>query len=223
MSHDAVARRVAAVVGGVVRQAVVDARAAGVVLLDDGSAEARLAGAWCRAALGPERFWAVPAPPASAAEALAAAAPGVFPAAALAAAPAEVHRLAGRLVALGQGALLAHPANKTELLLSSRMPPEPLLPLGDLYASEVERLAGSWSASPEVAELAARAGGIAALDRALAALLEERRPPEAALASLPAGAGRAVLSALEAGRFAHRRVGLVPKLSRRTLGVDYFA
>ncbi|HEY8470924.1 MAG TPA: hypothetical protein VIL18_14835 [Longimicrobiales bacterium] len=223
MSDAAVARRVAAVVGGVVRQAVVDAGAAGVVLLDDGSAEARLAGEWCRAALGPERFWAVPVPPASAAEALAAAAPEAFPAAALAAAPAELHRLAGRLVALERRALLAHPANKTELLLGSRLPPEPLLPLGDLYASDVERLAGSWSASPEVAELAGRAGGIEALDRALAALLEERRTPQAALASLPDGVGRALRAALEAGRFAHRRVGLVPKLSRRTLGVDYFA
>src|SRR5690606_11322312 len=91
--------RVAAVVGGVVRQAVEDAGASGVVLLDDGSAEARLAAEWCRAALGPERLFPVPPPSTGVVEALLAAVRGVVGVAPEAAA-AEVHRLVGRLVAL---------------------------------------------------------------------------------------------------------------------------
>src|SRR5690606_16030915 len=109
------------------------------------------------------------------------------------------------------------------LLLAAAVPPEPLIPLGDLYASEVERLAGSWSAPPEVAALADLAGGIDRLDAALIEHLDRRRPAEAALASLPPAARAAVLDALETGRFARRRIGLVPKLTTRTLGVDYFA
>ena len=214
--------RVAAVVAGVVRQVVEDAGAAGVVLLDDGSAEARLAAEWCGAALGPERVFRVSPPADRAVEAVLATAQGIGRVAPDAGA-AEVHRLVGRLVALERRALLAHPANKTALLLAASVPPEPLLPLGDLYASEVEQLAGSWSAPPEVAALADAAGGIARLDAALREYVDRRRPAEAALASLPEAARAAVLDALETGRFARRRVGLVPKLTTRTLGVDYFA
>lgn len=218
----AAAARVAAVVAGVVRQAAEDAGAAGVVLLDDGSAEARLAAEWCGAALGPERVFRVAPPPAGTVEAVLAAVragEGGTPGAGA----AEVHRLVGRLTAFERNALLAHPANKTALLLGAEVPPEPLLPLGDLYASEVERLAGSWSAPPEVVALADRAGGIGPLDAALAELVDRRGPPEAALAPLPAAARAAVLDALENGRFARRRIGLIPKLTTRTLGVDYFA
>lgn len=214
--------RVAAVVGGVVRQAIQDAGAAGVVLLDDGSPEARLAAEWCGAALGPERVFRVAPPSGNAVEAVLAAAQGAVPTAPEVS-EAEVHRLFGRLIALERKALLAHPANKTALLLAAAVPPEPLLPLGDLYASEVERLAGSWSAPPEVAALADLAGGIDRLDAALIEHLDRRRPAEAALASLPPAARAAVLDALETGRFARRRIGLVPKLTTRTLGVDYFA
>lgn len=213
--------RVAAVVAGVVRQAVEDAGAAGVVVLDDGSAEARLAAEWCSAALGPERVFRSAPPSAGVVEAVLAAADGA--ARPIRDASAEVHRLLGRLSALERNALLAHPANKTALLLGVAVPPEPLLPLGDLYASEVERLAGSWSAPSEVVALADAAGGIGPLDAALAELVDRRRPPEAALATLPPAVRTAVLGALERGRFARRRIGLVPKLTSRTLGVDFLA
>lgn len=213
--------RVAAVVAGVVRQAVEDAGAAGVVLLDDGSAEARLAAEWCGAALGTERVFRVAPPSADAVGAVLAAAQGTVRSAPDAGA-AELHRLVGRLLALERNALLAHPANKTALLLAAAVPPEPLLPLGDLYASEVEQLAGTWSAPPEVAALADLAGSIGRLDAALAEHVDRRRPAEAALAPLPPAARAAVLDALETGRFARRRVGLVPKLTTRTVGVDYF-
>ncbi len=49
------AGRIAAIVGGVLRQALDDAGAAGLILLDDGGPEASLVAGWCEAVLGPER------------------------------------------------------------------------------------------------------------------------------------------------------------------------
>lgn len=214
--------RVAGVVGEVVRQAVRDAGARGVVIPDDGSPEARLTLDWCRLALGADAVLAVPPPPPAAAATLSERAgvpPGSVPADRVL---EETHRFAARVAAAARDALLAHPANKTALLLSGTLPPEPLLPLGDLYASQVEDLIGGWSAPPAVRALADEAGGIARLDAALEAVVDERRPVEALPALLGEAAGRAVLHALEAGRFARRRIGLVPKLGARTLGIDLF-
>ncbi|MBI4545907.1 MAG: hypothetical protein HY703_11975 [Gemmatimonadetes bacterium] len=44
-----------------------------------------------------------------------------------------------------------------------------------------------------------------------------------ALSALPPALRDAVIAAFEAGRFARRRLGLVPKPGARTLGVDLFA
>lgn len=214
--------RIGAVVASVVRQAVRDAGARRIVLLHDDSAEARLALEWCRVALGADAVVAVRG------ESVAGAlreiggewsAPGDELLA------GEARRLAARLEAgRGEPALLAHPANKTALLLAGLdLPPEPLLPLGDLYATEVQALAGAWSAPAPVRALADVAGGIGMLDGALRAYLDERRPLAEALSLLPEEARGRVFAALEAGRFGRRRVGLVPKLGARTLGVDLFA
>lgn len=207
------------VVGAVVRQAVRDAGAAGLVVLDDGSPEARLCREWCASALGSHAVAAAPVPGPDAVRACAAALalPSEIDAA------AELHRLHARLLAERRDALVANPANKTALLLAGRTPPEPILPLGDLYASRVARLAGGWSAPARVREIASAAGGIDRLDAALLALFEERRPADEALAPLGPRAGERVRLAIERGRFARRRVGLVPKLSARTLGIDLFA
>lgn len=208
--------RVGGVVAEVVRQAVRDAGATGVVLIDDGSPEASLAREWCADAVGADAVIAVP-PPSPAAvdaccDALGAGLDGGV-------AAEEVHRLHARLIAAARDALVAHPANKTALLLASRTPPEPLLPLGDLYAGQVAALTGAWTAPPDVLRLVDGAGGIAAVDAALYAWLEERRPLDVALASLGRAAS-GVHRAIDAGRFARRRVGLVPKLGGRTLGID---
>ncbi len=45
---------------------------------------------------------------------------------------------------------------------------------------------------------------------------------QAALEPLGAAAAAEVGRAIEAGRFARRRIGLVPKLGGRTLGIDLF-
>lgn len=215
--------RVAAIVAGVVRQAVADACANGVVVLDDGAPEARLALEWCAAAVGGARVVAargerVPK------EITALAARGANLAAVPAAvAEEEARRLEARLLAAANRLLPASAWNKTALLLSPVLPPEPLLPLGDLYASQLLALTGGWSAPTGVRDLAELSGGVDRLDAALRGYLEERRTREDAMSVLPAEASDAVWGALEAGRFGRRRVGLVPKLGSRTLGIDLLA
>lgn len=120
------------------------------------------------------------------------------------------------------GALVAHPASKTALLLSPRLPLADLLPLGDVWASQVAELAGGWSGTPELRRLADAAGGIAALDRAMQGLVEERQPAATALRGLPARVADEVLTLYEAGRHARLRPRLTPKLTARTLGIDLF-
>lgn len=225
MADGGVAARVSAVIGAVAAQAVRDAGARGIVLLHDGSPEAELARDWLSAAIGGDGVWPVPAPDADAARAAydavrpGSGAEGDAPAPATLI--AQAHRLAARCVALDRHGLVADPANKTALLLGGRVPAEPLLPLGDLYASQVAELAGDWSAPPATRKLIDAAGGIAAVDAALIRRVDERRPPAEAFGPLPDG-GRAVRSAFDAGRFHRRRVGIVPKLGRRTLGIDLF-
>lgn len=117
-------------------------------------------------------------------------------------------------------ALAAAAENRTALLLGGELPPEPLLPLGDLWASEVAELVGGWSASPEVVRVAEAAGGIEKLDAALRVLLDRRDP--AGLDSLPPETAREVRRLLAGGCISRIFPRLVPKLGNRTLGVDLF-
>ncbi|HSJ14949.1 MAG TPA: hypothetical protein VK939_11070 [Longimicrobiales bacterium] len=173
--------RVGRVVGGVLRQAVADADAPGLVILEDATPEGALARDWAERALGEARVW-----------------------------PAGS----------GGAGLVAHPANKTVLLLAPVH--APLLPLGDLYASQVEALAGAWSAPPDVAALAEAAGGIAMLDGALQRWLERGQGPEPAFRLLGTALAARLEALLARNRAARWRPGLVPKLGARTLGVDLF-
>ena len=115
--------------------------------------------------------------------------------------------------------LRAHPASKTVLLLGEH-PDAELLPLGDVWASEVAALAGDWSAPDAVRALADAAGDVAVLDRALRRWTEEREPLERALAELEPALADRVAQALERQRWRRWRPGLVPKLTARTLGID---
>ena len=129
----------------------------------------------------------------------------------------EWRRLLARLV---PDAISAAATNKTALLLGGRLPPEPLLPLGDLYASEIEEVAGGWSAPAKVQQIAEAAGGITRLDAMLRRRLERRDPD----ALLPLGEALAadVEEALATSRWFRLNPLLVPKLGGRTLGVDLF-
>jgi hypothetical protein len=175
--------RLAAVVGGVLRQLVSDAGAAGLFLPAGDSPEARLARRWAVLALG-ER---------------------------------AVHRTPQN------GLLVADPISKTTLLLEPVARSADVLPLGDVYASQVERLAGGWSGEPATRNLAERVGGIDVLDRALADWADRRVSPELAFAGLPADVRADVLRVLERGRHTRRATPIVPKLAARTAGIDLFA
>jgi len=202
------ADRVASVVRAVIAGAVHEAGAAGVVVLDDWTPEGELVYEWLIAELGEDRVWR---------------------AASLASNvqhgggdPADAHRLAAWRMAREHAALIAHPANKTVLLLGGRVPWADLFPLGDLWASQVEALARRWSGPEEVETVAAAAGGLAALDAALARMIDARAHTAEALAHLPPAAAQQLVTLYERGRYFRLRARLVPKLGTRTLGIDLF-
>ena len=202
--------RIAEVVGAVARQALADRGLRRVALLDDGSAQAALAARLLARTLGQEAVVRVRAE-------------GIDPEPYLAEVPhralwrveGEIRRVRAWLL---EDALPADPANKTALLLGGGLPPEPLLPLGDLWASEVLALAGECSAPPEVAALAQAAGGIPALDEALRARVDGRDP--AGLDRLPPDVRDQVGRMLARGRASRRDPRIVPKLGVRTLCID---
>lgn len=122
---------------------------------------------------------------------------------------------------VGSG-LVVHSASKTALLLGCA-PAADVLPLGDLYATQVVALAGPVELPREIEELAAACGGAETLDRALQRYFDERRGWDAATAGLPGEAAAQLKERLEAARFRRIRIGLVPKLGARTPGIDLYA
>lgn len=205
--------RLREIVGAVARQALADWGAERITLLDDGSPEAELAARWLGAELPAGAVFRVRCGEREVESLLQLAGPE----AERSAVQAEGRRLRARLV---PGALPASAANKTALLLGGALPPEPLLPLGDLYASEVRELAGGWSAPAAVRAAAEAAGGVDALDRALRALLDGRDPR--GLAPLPAACRPVVEQLLAAGAASRTALRVVPKIGTRTLGVDLY-
>lgn len=206
-------RRLAEVVGAVARQSLADRGLRRLALLDDGGPEAELAARLLDEALGADAVVRV----VSGDRALEPLLHHLAPESGAARVGEEVRRLRARLL---PGALPAHPANKTALLLGGELPPESLLPLGDLWASEVAELAGDWSADDEVRRLAEDAGGIDALDDALRGWTDRRDP--AALDALPGDVPARVRLTFAEGRAARIFPRVVPKLGTRTLYVDLF-
>lgn len=211
MTHTREAR-IAAIIGAVARQALHDRGAHRLALLDDGGPEAHFAARVLADALGAEAVVRVTATDAEV-ESVLHLATGVS-------GEALRHEVRGLKARLVPGALAAHPGNKTALLLSAKLPPEPLLPLGDLWASEVAELAGGWSAPGPVQRIAEDAGGIDMLDDALRACVDRRDPR--GLDALPEDVADVVRRATAAGRAARMHPTIVPKMGARTLGVDLF-
>lgn len=205
-------RRIAQIVGAVVRQALADRGAERIALLDDGGPEAELAARLLATSLGADRVARITVSDAEMESVL-----HLAPAAGRERAGDEARRLRARLTV---GAVAAHPGNKTALLLGGELPPEPLLPLADLWATQVAELAAGWSAPDPVRHLAELAGGIEALDAALRAWAERRDP--SAIDALPGEAADAVRTAFAAGRASRLHPRIVPKIGTRTLGVDLF-
>lgn len=204
--------RIGELVAAVARQALADRGLGRVALLDDGSPEAALAARFLER-LGPDALVR--------ARTEAPEVESILHAVGRSPSDARAAREAARLRArLEPDALPAAPDSKTALLLGGELPPEPFLPLGDLWATEVAELAGGWSAPEEVRALAEAAGGIEALDAALRARVDRRDP--AGLDALPAPVAEEVRRRLERGRASRFSVRVVPKLGRRTVGVDLF-
>ncbi|CAN5836801.1 hypothetical protein BH23GEM9_BH23GEM9_03000 [soil metagenome] len=197
------AGRVAGVIRAVCAAAVRDSGAAGIVVLEDWTPEGELLYEWLVQELGEAQVWR---------------------AASLA---KNVHEdngggLVPWRVPPADAPLVAHPASKTTLLLSGRLPLADLLPLGDLWASQLGILAGRWSAPPDLEAAIGEMGGIDIVDEALARLVEARYDPSSAVQRLAPAAAERLLSLYERGRYARLRPRLVPKLTTRTLGIDLF-
>lgn len=121
----------------------------------------------------------------------------------------------------GSDGLAADPVNKTVAVLFPELLAEPLLPLADLYATQVRALGSDWSAPAVARAFIERAGGVEAVDAFLVRHLEERRPMNEALTPIPGAPARHELAErFRAGWWWRRRVGVVPKLGTRTLGLD---
>lgn len=130
----------------------------------------------------------------------------------------ECWRAVGRILARNEGFMVAGAVNRTGLLLlGADLPPEPLLPLGDVPASRILELAGACSLPGPFAPLAGDPGVVAALDRYLAH--REGRLPGDAPALAPELEGE-VLGQLAAGRWALGAPVVIPRLGSRTPGPD---
>lgn len=131
---------------------------------------------------------------------------------------AEAAWLSGWVLARDGDLLLAGTANKTVLLLSSLRPIQPLLPLGDLYASEITDLAG---ACTRPACLRGKSlDELRAVDRALEAYYGEGFGAEEAFGGLKPDLRAAVVAALVETRARWHPGMLIPKLGNATLGLD---
>ena len=121
----------------------------------------------------------------------------------------------------GDGLVLGA-ANKTVAVLWPDTAPEPVLPLADLYASQVAALEGGWSAPDDARGLIDRVGGIDVVDAFLVEHLDRRQPLDDALRAISdRDAAEELRERLGAGWWWRRRLGLVPKLGARTLGIDF--
>lgn len=204
--------RVAEIVGAGARQALADRGLSRIALLDDGSEQADLAARLLAHGLKSSAIDRVTVTPAEM-EPLLPAWPGV---------PRhrvedELRRMRARLT----DALPAHPSSKTELMMGGALPPEPLLPLGDLWATDVLALGAAWSGSADLRSIADEAGGIETLDAALRRLVD-RRESIGWDDGLPPSVRERVKKAVRAGAAWRRDPFLVPKLGSRTLGTDLF-
>jgi hypothetical protein len=108
---------------------------------------------------------------------------------------------------------------KTALLLGTGDLAD-LLPLGDLFHSQLAELIGDHALPPELTELANAVGGAETLDRVLRRYFDERLDWRRATAGLDARARVLLEQQLEGARFRRGRVGVVAKVGSRTLGID---
>ncbi len=129
-----------------------------------------------------------------------------------------IRTLAARALARSRGALLLGTETKTLLLLGYHPTALPVLPLGDLYASEILELAGGCTLPPPLQGLSGEV--IGGVDSGLRAYLEEGLPRTDAFGTLPQPLPRVIPELLDRAGKSWRPTVLIPKLRRSTLGID---
>jgi hypothetical protein len=199
------------IVIGVVREALRSSGRAGVALSGGGPEEALL-GAWLEAARIPFTT------PGESALGLAKGLLSSLGPADSRLLAAEASGLAGWALAWAEGLLLVGTANKTCLLLSPTQPVQSVLPLGDIYASRVEEMAGESTRPPCL--IGASFEQLLAVDRALEAYYVGEFGKDAAFWGVDPGLRETVLAALDEARRGWHPKPLIPKLGDRTLGLD---
>ncbi len=208
--------RISRVVVAVVAEAIREAGAHGVVVASSPRPETALLERWFAAAAITVRT-----PDAEVVRAVAApleASLGGDAATSGAGSNEEARRAAARVIADREGLIPVSAANKTELIWADRLPPEPLLPLGDLYASQIHALAGACTTPTPLVGL--EPDRLRAVDEAIAHVVEDGVRPDVAFAELPSELRDAAFSAIHRSAWTRARPPVVPKLSRRTLGMD---
>lgn len=202
--------RIRTIVVGVV-EAVLEARAArGVVLTGPESPERRLLLRW----LGEHAA----VPDEETVERVRDGLAGVRPDAPPVVVDEEARRAVAHTVAAAEDFVCASVIHKTALVLGSELPPEPLLPLGDVWASEVAAVAGGCTLPAALAGVGPAT--LVSVDRALRAHLEEGRDREDALAPLELALRERLTELLARRRWGRFRTPVVPKLGLRTVGID---
>lgn len=204
MDADAEAVRVQRIVCGVAEAAVAATGAAGLLVLDHGSPEGRLVGAWFEVRFGADRVHRGDAVAGNVRDAHATAS---------SAQTLEEARQRDRLI-------VVHPVNRTMLLLGGAPPLADLLPLGDVPASWIAHVQRECTLSDEVAAVAGAAGGVDALDAMLADWVDARMDPDRAFSPVGTVIAGRIIELYERGRFFRLRPRLVPKLGPRTVGID---
>jgi hypothetical protein len=109
-------------------------------------------------------------------------------------------------------------ATKTQLLLDYRPAYPSILPLGDLYASQILELAGGCTLPAGLVGMAAEE--IYAVDSALRAYFEDGRSADEAFRELEPGRAQRIRHMLQESSRAWHPVPLIPKLGNATLGLD---
>lgn len=130
----------------------------------------------------------------------------------------EARRAAARVIANHEGLIPVSAVNKTELIWAERLPPEPLLPLGDLYASQIHTLTGACTVPPPLVGIEPHR--LRAVDEAISQVVDDGVRPDVAFAELPPELRDATFSAMHRSAWRGTLPPVVPKLSRRTLAVD---
>lgn len=126
--------------------------------------------------------------------------------------------LAGRSLASVRGLLLLGPANKTELLLSPRGLVPDLLPLGDIFASQILDLTGDCTLPPALKGCSPKE--VAAVDEALEAYYGGRLAQVEAFGGLKKDLRTRVSAGMREAQKGWRPLPLIPKLGVATLGLD---